>query len=61
MDDFIYKPSEWCQCAKEGWGLLHCESGLTLLQCSDKLKIGKELWACETFILIKKPNVALEG
>ena len=25
-----------------------------------QVKIDQELWACETFILIKKPNVALE-
>ena len=33
-----YKPSEWCQCAKEGLQFMHSHSGWTLLQCPDKLK-----------------------
>ena len=61
MNDFVYEPSEWCQCAKEGWRFLHCNSQWTMLQCPDKLKIHEELWANETFILVEKLNVALEG
>ena len=61
MNAFIYKPSEWCPCAKNGLRFLHCKSGWTLLQCPDKLKINEDFGACETFILVKKPNVAIEG
>ena len=33
----------------------------TLLPCLNKLKIGEELWVCETFIIVEKRNVVLEG
>ena len=56
-----YEPSEWSQCAKEEWRFLHCDSGWTLLRFLDKFKNSHELWASESFILVKKPNVAIEG
>ena len=40
---------------------MHCASGWMLLQCLNKYKNDEELWVCETFILIKTPNVALVG
>ena len=57
----MYKPSEWCPFAKEEWRFLHCEFGWTLLQCPDKYKINEGFGACDTFIIIQKQNVALEG
>ena len=56
MDLEWYKPSEWCQCAEEGWRFIHCYSGWTLLQYPDKFKNCHENWDSETF-----PYVALEG
>ena len=56
-----YEPSEWCQCAKEGWKFMYCDSGWTLLQCPDKFKKFHAYWACETFVLVEKPNIAMEG
>ena len=41
--------------------ILACDSGLILLQCPDKLKKSHKMWANETFILVEKSNVALEG
>ena len=38
---------------------MYYDSGWTVLHCPDKLENGHELWANETFIFVKKPNVAL--
>ena len=61
MDLERYGSSEWCQCAKEVLRVLQCDSEWILLRFPDRFKNSHEMWASETFILIKKLNVALKG